>query len=132
MGNINIASYTTSNQHSYFLCNLWWILKDIPLISIGLIFMPCYIALWISLTRITDYKHTPSDIIAGSVIGGFVAYITYLIFYDEMYARFNFTDNKQRNCKSIKDNMEKILVQDNKKSTNKIIPNESMEFTTTT
>ena len=130
--NTNIEKYTNSNPHSYFLCNLWWLLKDVPLLSIGLIFMPCYIALWISLTRITDYKHTPSDIIAGSVIGGAIAYITYLIFYDEMYARFNFKDNKHDNCISIKDNMEKILVQDNKKSTNKIIPNESMEFTTKT
>merc|ERR1712176_1644395 len=88
--NQKIAIYSCNNPHSYFLSSLWWKLVELPLISVGLIFIPCYFALYVSLTRMTDYKHTAADITAGAVIGCFVSYLTYLVFHNEMYLMFQF------------------------------------------
>ena len=80
----------TDNPHSYYLCGFWWLLRDIPLLSIILVFVPTYLAIYCSLTRITDYKHFAADIVGGALIGGCIAYISYLVFYNEMYLQFNY------------------------------------------
>lgn len=93
--NRDIAKYQTNNPHSYFLSNIWYKLASVPLISIALIFIPTYIALYVTLTRITDYKHTGADVVAGSATGIAISYITYIIYYNEMYCNFNFKEMKK-------------------------------------
>merc|ERR1712062_312353 len=90
MTNQKIVIYSCSNPHSYFLSSLWYKLADVPLVSIGLIYIPCYFALYVSLTRIIDYKHTPADITAGAMLGCFVSYLAYLVYYNEMYDMFEY------------------------------------------
>merc|ERR1712079_8360 len=43
---------------SFFCDNLWYKMRKIQLICIGIIFVPIYFALYVSLTRIKDYKHS--------------------------------------------------------------------------
>merc|ERR1712228_340781 len=90
MTNQRIAMYSCTNPHSYFLSSLWYKLAEIPLVSIGIIFIPCYFALYVSLTRIIDYKHTPADITGGALLGCFVSYLTYSMYYNEVYLMFEY------------------------------------------
>eukprot|EP01084_Bolivina_argentea_P295407 508578_1 len=81
---------TTSNPHSYYLCGLWHFLKDIPLLLMGILFVPMYFALYIGLTRVIDYKHFETDVVGGFVFGIGCALISYLIYWNEMYFAFNY------------------------------------------
>ena len=85
-----LIGMTCDNPHSYYLCGFWWLLKEVPLIGIILVFVPTLIAIYCSLTRITDYKHFAVDVVGGTVLGGSIAYLSYLIFYNETYCRFNY------------------------------------------
>ena len=96
--NQKIAIYSCTNPHSYFLSNVWYTLADFPLVSIGFIFMPCYGSLYVSLTRVRDYKHTPAEIKGGGLLGCFVSYLAYLIYYDEMYLAFELKRSLKRDC----------------------------------
>ena len=66
------------------------LLREIPLICIFIIFVPTFIAIYVSLTRITDYRHFTADVVAGAIIGGFIGYLSYLMFYNEMYLEFDY------------------------------------------
>jgi len=76
------------NPHSFYLSQLWWWLRDAPLVGILLVFSPVCLALYSGCSRITDYKHFAADVIAGFLVGAAVAYISYLAFYNEMYMEF--------------------------------------------
>ena len=43
-----------------------------PLIQFGLLSL----ALWVTATRVSDYKHHPTDVFAGGILGLSVAYVT--------------------------------------------------------
>merc|ERR1719229_1533071 len=76
------------NPHCYYLSGLWWALREVPLLSVLLIGVPTYIAVWNGLTRIRDYKHFAADVVGGWCVGGFIALCSYLIFFQETYAIF--------------------------------------------
>eukprot|EP01027_Heterolobosea_sp_BB2_P019066 GEZU01026784.1.p2 GENE.GEZU01026784.1~~GEZU01026784.1.p2 ORF type:complete len:294 (+),score=43.55 GEZU01026784.1:1611-2492(+) len=56
-------------------------------------FVPCAIplgvAVWISVTRYTDYKHHPSDIFVGAAIGSAFAYLCYRLHYPPVTAKYS-------------------------------------------
>ena len=87
----NLAS---DNPHCYYLSSLWYLLRKIPLLSILILFIPTYLAIYIALTRITDYKHFAIDIVTGMLIGIVCAYISYLTYRNETYFEFNYKLNK--------------------------------------
>lgn len=91
----SVAPYSTSNPHSYFFVHLWYKLAPMPLVSILLMFIPTFGALFVALTRMIDYKHTAADITAGALIGAVTSYVSYLIYYDELFLRFNWKDSKR-------------------------------------
>lgn len=43
----------------------------LPNIFIG--FLPLSFALWVGITRISDYRHNPTDVIGGALVGAFFA-----------------------------------------------------------
>lgn len=61
--------------------------------SVGLV--PVSIALWVAASRLVDNWHHPSDVIAGGLIGGGSAYVTFSMFY-EAY----FEGNKIYKCRN--------------------------------
>ena len=118
-----VVGMKSDNPHSYYLSGLWWILREIPLLSMGLIGTPTIIAIWNGLTRIRDYKHFAVDVVGGWVIGGSIAFVSYLIFYQETYIVFDYklknmietreiTENKQEHPNGSDEEL-KQMVQEN-------------------
>lgn len=86
----------TCNPHQYYLADFWYLLRDVPLVAVILVFTPVCIAVYIGLTRITDYKHFAVDVTGGMIIGACMAYIAFLVYYNETYLRFQWK-LKQKN-----------------------------------
>mmetsp|Transcript_39496 Transcript_39496/g.62447 ORF Transcript_39496/g.62447 Transcript_39496/m.62447 type:complete len:269 (-) Transcript_39496:33-839(-) len=46
--------------------------------------VPVALATWVALTRVTDYRHHPSDIVAGACIGVGMAFPSYFLFFPSL------------------------------------------------
>lgn len=70
--------------------------------------LPCFLAFFISISRVVDHSHHSSDVIVGIVIGSLIGYICYNYFY------------KKRILENIKLNKDKSnnLLKDENKDTN--------------
>eukprot|EP01083_Nonionella_stella_P077752 212449_1 len=73
------------NPHNYYFSWLWYVIREIPILSMILVFTPTMAAMYIGLTRIVDYKHFPVDVVSGMLIGGCCALIAYSLFWNETY-----------------------------------------------
>ena len=57
---------------------------------------PLYFSVWVSFTRIQDYKHRPIDVTIGTLIGVFIAYLSWqnIVYYGKLQIKDN---NKDKN-----------------------------------
>eukprot|EP01084_Bolivina_argentea_P175087 303245_1 len=85
----NVSMINCDNPHSYYFSYLWYLLREIPLLSMIIIFIPLMVAIYIGISRIIDYKHFPVDVVTGMLIGIGCALISYSIYSKETYSVFN-------------------------------------------
>ncbi|KAL0237632.1 hypothetical protein PCE1_001026 [Barthelona sp. PCE] len=57
--------------------------KNLTFGNINTVFLPTLIAIVVGVTRSTDYRHHPTDIVAGLVLGAIVSFFTFLVYYFE-------------------------------------------------
>jgi membrane-associated phospholipid phosphatase len=43
-------------------------------------FLPISLALWVGITRIEDYRHNPTDVMGGAIVGCFFATVGWIAF----------------------------------------------------
>merc|ERR1712087_792584 len=65
---------------TFFGAHLWYTMRKAQLVSIGIVFIPIYYALYVSLTRISDYKHSAEDVIGGALVGFCASFVSYLVY----------------------------------------------------
>eukprot|EP01084_Bolivina_argentea_P047765 88038_1 len=83
----NPNAWDSRNPYAYYCHWLFYKLRSVPLLSLIIVGSPTYLATYISCTRITDYYHFYSDVLAGIMIGilfavaSFYHYSQYLYHY---------------------------------------------------
>lgn len=57
--------------------------------------LPTVLAAWVGITRLQDYWHSYADVLAGAVLGGFIAFITFRLKYPPLWHRFHRVRNSE-------------------------------------
>ncbi|TDL26664.1 lipid phosphate phosphatase 1 [Rickenella mellea] len=55
--------------------------------------LPLFIATWVAITRVEDYRHHKEDVIVGSLIGLSTATLSYLTYWPSPFSRRNVAEN---------------------------------------
>lgn len=61
--------------------------------SAVLILAPLTFPLWVSLSRISDHRHHPHDVIAGALAGILAATVSFLVYVPKPDSPFETSDN---------------------------------------
>ncbi|BFU23895.1 lipid phosphate phosphatase, putative [Entamoeba histolytica HM-1:IMSS-B] len=59
-----------------------------------IVFLPCVWAFVVGLTRFYDHHHAISDILAGGIIGAFIAFTTYYVYKNKVSKKKELTDEE--------------------------------------
>lgn len=78
------------NGNVYFGMIIWYYLRNNIVLSTIIAFIPTFYAIYVGCTRITDYRHRVSDVLAGALLGSVVAYITFRLYSFEFYGNLRF------------------------------------------
>merc|ERR1712087_1064351 len=76
--------------HSYFFIQIWWSLRYYLLLSVLLVFLPTFLAMYIACTRLTDYWHDYADVLAGSLLGIGGAILSFIVYKDQLHYKYAF------------------------------------------
>ena len=125
---ISFKYASTNNQcfngNAYFGSNLWFLLRDVRVLSIFLVVIPLMLAMYVGLTQIVEYQHFGIDVIAGFMIGGCVSFLSFFTFYDELVAEYDILSlsamMKQIECSSNADEQAACMQYSNHKVYNSI------------
>merc|ERR1712054_107480 len=71
--------------------------------------IPLYIATWISITRLHDYKHNYSDVLAGTIIGCICGMFGYFLNFESLFSE---KSGKPRNVYKDNTSMMNIVLDD--------------------
>lgn len=66
--------------------------RSFRLLRVIFCILPCLLATWVAITRVQDYWHNHSDILAGSILG---AYIAVGVFYMNFGSPWGLSDRKR-------------------------------------
>jgi len=81
------ASFAATVFLFWYLCGKTKVFKQGHFIVLLFIGIPIYLAIWIAITRIHDFKHNYSDIIAGSMIGILSATLCYFLNFKSVFSK---------------------------------------------
>ena len=78
------------NIDIYFGLNILIYFRNYMIICLLLCLSPGIFALYVGCTRLTDYKHHYSDVLAGILIGVSSSFLSYFYYYPELYYGFDY------------------------------------------
>ena len=90
------GSFTAMTFLFYYICGQSNMLVDGQFFTMIFAMSPLYLSTWIAITRVQNYKHNYSDILAGTLLGIFFATIGYFL---NFYSVFSVDSAKPKNHK---------------------------------
>jgi len=78
------------NVHALFGAQLWQKTRHLTSFNVMMVILMLVIPVWICCTRIIDYYHNYSDVLAGAFIGILVSTIVYTVYHKELYPHNQF------------------------------------------
>ena len=91
-------SWAADNIHSLFGTWFWSKMRHCASLKMICVVALLVVPFWISCTRITDYYHHYSDVVAGACIGTLVSTIAFTVYHNELYSirRFRNKESSER------------------------------------
>lgn len=115
---------TVYNGDSYFFLALFIWLRNCQMVAFFVAVCPFLAALYVCATRISDYMHHPSDVLAGAFIGLVFAAMSFVYYQGEFYYGFTYnmdvllnelgsTDDLTEVTQESKDEIDIVVANDN-------------------